>query len=124
MIPRYTRPEMAAIWSDQNKYKIWYLIEAHATEKLAELGVVPQSAVEAVWKAKDVEFDVDRINEIEAEVKHDVIAFLTHLAEHVGEVDSPMLLLTSVALIGAPSPASVAPATLRTFASAPNLRSK
>ncbi|RKR00053.1 adenylosuccinate lyase [Maricaulis maris] len=85
MIPRYTRPEMAAIWSDQNKYKIWYLIEAHATEKLAELGVVPQSAVEAVWKAKDVEFDVDRINEIEAEVKHDVIAFLTHLAEHVGE---------------------------------------
>ena len=85
MIPRYTRPEMAAIWSDQNKYKIWYLIEAHATEKLADLGVVPQSAVEAVWKARDVEFDVDRINEIEAEVKHDVIAFLTHLAEHVGE---------------------------------------
>jgi len=85
MIPRYTRPEMAAIWADQNKYRIWYLIEAHATEKLAELGVVPQSAVEAVWKAKDVEFDVDRINEIEAEVKHDVIAFLTHLAEHVGE---------------------------------------
>ena len=85
MIPRYTRPEMAAIWSDQNKYKIWYLIEAHATEKLAELGVVPQSAVNAVWKARDVEFDVDRINEIEAEVKHDVIAFLTHLAEHVGE---------------------------------------
>ena len=85
MIPRYTRPQMAAIWADQNKYKIWYLIEAHATEKLAELGVVPQSAVEAVWKAKDVEFDVDRINEIEAEVKHDVIAFLTHLAEHVGE---------------------------------------
>ncbi|WP_138511478.1 adenylosuccinate lyase [Maricaulis alexandrii] len=85
MIPRYTRPEMAAIWSDQNKYKIWYLIEAHATEKLAELGVVPQSAVEAVWKAKDVEFDVARIDEIEREVKHDVIAFLTHLAEHVGE---------------------------------------
>ncbi|WP_417491355.1 adenylosuccinate lyase [Maricaulis sp.] len=85
MIPRYTRPQMAAIWSDQNKYKIWYLIEAHATEKLAELGVVPQSAVAAVWSAKDVEFDVDRINEIEAEVKHDVIAFLTHLGEHVGE---------------------------------------
>jgi adenylosuccinate lyase len=76
---------MAAIWSDQNKYQIWYLIEAHATEKLAELGVVPQSAVEAVWKAKDVTFSVERINEIEAEVKHDVIAFLTHLAEHVGE---------------------------------------
>jgi adenylosuccinate lyase len=85
MIPRYTRPQMAEIWSDQNKYQIWYLIEAHATEKLAELGVVPQSAVEAVWKAKDVTFSVERINEIEAEVKHDVIAFLTHLAEHVGE---------------------------------------
>ena len=85
MIPRYTRPQMAAIWSDQNKYQIWYLIEAHATEKLAELGVVPQSAAEAVWKAKDVTFSVERINEIEAEVKHDVIAFLTHLGEHVGE---------------------------------------
>lgn len=85
MIPRYTRPEMAAIWADANKYRIWYLIEAYATEKLAELGVVPQSAVEAVWKAKDVEFDVARIDAIEAEVKHDVIAFLTHLAEHVGE---------------------------------------
>jgi len=85
MIPRYTRPQMATIWSDANKYKIWYLIEAHATEKLADLGVVPQTAVEAVCKAKDVDFDIDRINEIEAEVKHDVIAFLTHLAEHVGE---------------------------------------
>ena len=85
MIPRYTRPQMEAIWSPQNKYRIWFLIEAHATDKLAELGVVPQSAAEAVWKAKDVEFDVARIDEIEREVKHDVIAFLTHLAEHVGD---------------------------------------
>ena len=84
MIPRYTRPEMTAIWSDANKYRIWYLIEAHATEKLAELGVVPASAAESVWKAKDVEFSVARIDEIEAEVKHDVIAFLTHLAEFIG----------------------------------------
>ena len=84
MIPRYTRPEMAAIWSDANKYRIWYLIEAHATEKLAELGVVPACAAESVWKAKDVEFSVARIDEIEAEVKHDVIAFLTHLAEFIG----------------------------------------
>ena len=85
MIPRYTRPQMEAIWSPQNKYRIWFLIEAHATDKLAELGVVPQSAAEAVWQAKDVEFDVARIDEIEREVKHDVIAFLTHLAEHVGD---------------------------------------
>ncbi|WP_019959586.1 adenylosuccinate lyase [Woodsholea maritima] len=85
MIPRYTRPEMEAIWSPQAKYRIWFEIEAHATDKLAELGVVPLSAAKAVWTAKDVEFDVARIDEIEAEVKHDVIAFLTHLAEHVGE---------------------------------------
>ncbi|GGE30872.1 adenylosuccinate lyase [Marinicauda pacifica] len=85
MIPRYTRPEMEAIWSPENKYRIWFLIEAHATDKLAELGVVPQSAAEAVWTAKDVEFDIARIDEIEREVKHDVIAFLTHLGEHVGE---------------------------------------
>jgi len=85
MIPRYTRPEMAAIWSPENKYRIWFEIEAHATDKLAELGVVPEAAAKAVWKAKDKTFDVDRIDEIEAEVKHDVIAFLTHLAELVGE---------------------------------------
>jgi len=85
MIPRYTRPEMAAIWSPENKYRIWFEIEAHATDKLAELGVVPTAAAQAVWKAKDKTFDVHRIDEIEAEVKHDVIAFLTHLAELVGE---------------------------------------
>jgi len=85
MIPRYTRPQMADIWSPQSKYRIWFEIEAYATDKLAELGVVPVDAAKAVWKAKDVEFDVERIDEIEREVKHDVIAFLTHLAEIVGE---------------------------------------
>jgi len=85
MIPRYTRPEMAAIWSSETRYRIWFEIEAHATDKLAELGVVPASAAKAVWKARDMEFDIARIDEIEREVKHDVIAFLTHLAELVGE---------------------------------------
>ncbi len=85
MIPRYTRPEMADIWSQQTKYRIWFEIEAHATDRLAELGVVPTEAAKAVWKAKDMTFDVDRIDEIEREVKHDVIAFLTHLAELVGD---------------------------------------
>lgn len=85
MIPRYTRPEMEAIWSPQTRYRIWFEIEAHATDKLAELGVVPASAAKAVWKARDMEFDVARIDEIEREVKHDVIAFLTHLSELVGE---------------------------------------
>ena len=85
MIPRYTRPEMEAIWSPQSRYRIWFEIEAHATDKLAELGVVPASAAKAVWKARDMEFDVARIDEIEREVKHDVIAFLTHLSELVGE---------------------------------------
>ncbi len=84
MIPRYSRPEMAAIWSPETKFRIWFEIEAHACDAQAELGVIPKSAAEAVWKARDVEFDVDRIDEIEREVKHDVIAFLTHLAEHVG----------------------------------------
>ncbi len=84
MIPRYSRPEMAAIWSPESKFRIWYEIEAHACDAQAKLGVIPESAAQAVWKAKDVEFDVDRIDEIEREVKHDVIAFLTHLAEHVG----------------------------------------
>lgn len=85
MIPRYTRPEMADIWSPETKYRIWFEIEAYATDKLAELGVVPESAAKAVWKAKDAEFDIARIDAIEAEVKHDVIAFLTHLGEIVGE---------------------------------------
>jgi len=85
MISRYTRPEMADIWSSQSKYRIWFEIEAHATDKLAELGVVPTEAARSVWKAKDKAFNIERIDEIEREVKHDVIAFLTHLAELVGE---------------------------------------
>jgi len=84
MIPRYSRPEMVAIWSAQTKFRIWYEIEAHACDAMADLGVIPRANAEAVWKAKDVEFDVARIDEIEAVTKHDVIAFLTHLAEHVG----------------------------------------
>ncbi len=84
MIPRYSRPEMTAIWSPETKFRIWFEIEAHACDAQAALGVIPKSAAEAVWKAGEVEFDVARIDEIEREVKHDVIAFLTHLAEHVG----------------------------------------
>src|ERR1700743_826054 len=85
MIPRYTRPEMAAIWEAQTRFKIWFEIEAHAADALAELGVIPKEAAKAVWtKARNVTFDVARIDEIERETKHDVIAFLTHLAEIVG----------------------------------------
>ena len=84
MIPRYSRPDMVAIWSPETKFRIWYEIEAHACDAQAELGVIPKENAEAVWKAKDVEFNVARIDEIEAVTKHDVIAFLTHLAEHVG----------------------------------------
>ena len=84
MIPRYSRPEMTAIWSPETKFRIWYEIEAYASDAQAELGVIPRENAEAVWKARDVEFDVARIDEIEAVTKHDVIAFLTHLAEHIG----------------------------------------
>src|SRR5579871_3703512 len=85
MIPRYTRPEMAAIWEPQTRFRIWFEIEAHAADALAELGVIPKEAAKTIWaKAKDVTFDVARIDEIERETKHDVIAFLTHLAEIVG----------------------------------------
>jgi adenylosuccinate lyase len=85
MIPRYSRPEMVAIWSPETRFRIWFEIEAHATTALAELGVVPKAAAEAVWeKGSKAVFDVERIDAIEREVKHDVIAFLTHLAEIVG----------------------------------------
>jgi adenylosuccinate lyase len=85
MIPRYTRPEMAAIWDAQTRFRIWFEIEAHAADALAEIGVIPKEAAQAIWaKGKDARFDVERIEEIEREVKHDVIAFLTHLAEIVG----------------------------------------
>ncbi|HKU65174.1 MAG TPA: adenylosuccinate lyase [Rhizomicrobium sp.] len=85
MIPRYARDKMVSIWSPESKFRIWFEIEAHATDALAELGVVPKEAAKKVWeKGKDAKFDVARIDEIEREVKHDVIAFLTHLSEIVG----------------------------------------
>ena len=85
MIPRYAREQMVAIWSPQTKFRIWFEIEAHATDALAELGVVPKEAAAKVWeKGRDAKFDVERIDAIEREVKHDVIAFLTHLSEIVG----------------------------------------
>ncbi|NCQ64499.1 MAG: adenylosuccinate lyase, partial [Alphaproteobacteria bacterium] len=87
MVPRYARPEMTALWEPEAKYRIWFEIEAHATQKLAELGVVPESAAKALWDWWDTnpEIDVDAIDAIEAVTKHDVIAFLTWVAEHVGE---------------------------------------
>ncbi|MEM7729076.1 MAG: adenylosuccinate lyase, partial [Pseudomonadota bacterium] len=86
MIPRYARPEMSAIWSQATKYRIWFEIEAHGCDALADLGVIPESAAKTIWeKGGAAEFDVARIDEIEREVKHDVIAFLTHLAEFIGE---------------------------------------
>jgi adenylosuccinate lyase len=82
MIPRYSRPVMTAIWEPENKFRIWFEIEAHACDAQAELGVIPREAAQAVWERGA--FEVDRIDEIERETKHDVIAFLTNLAEHVG----------------------------------------
>src|SRR5512146_328539 len=85
MIPRYARPEMTAIWSPETKFRIWFEIEVHAADAMAELGVIPKDAAKKIWdKGKAAKFDVARIDEIEAEVKHDVIAFLTHLTEIVG----------------------------------------
>ena len=84
MITRYSRPDIVKIWSPETKFRIWYEIEAHACDAMAEIGVIPEENAKAVWKVKDVEFDVARIDEIEAVTKHDVIAFLTHLAEIVG----------------------------------------
>ena len=84
MIPRYSRTKMVDIWSPSTKFRIWYEIEAHACDAMAKIGLIPKENAKAVWRAKDVEFDVARIVEIEAITKHDVIAFLTHLAEHVG----------------------------------------
>ncbi|MEK9646677.1 MAG: lyase family protein, partial [Alphaproteobacteria bacterium] len=82
-IPRYSRPRMAEIWEPQNKFRIWFEIEAHACDAQAELGVIPKEAAKAVWDRGA--FEIDRIDEIERETKHDVIAFLTNLAEHVGD---------------------------------------
>jgi adenylosuccinate lyase len=79
---------MVAIWSPESKFRIWYEIEAHACQAMADIGVIPQANADAVWRAKDVEFDIARIDEIEAVTKHDVIAFLTHLAEHIGSEEA------------------------------------
>ncbi len=85
MIPRYSRPEMVSLWSPETKYRIWFEIEAHACDALAELGVIPKEAAKTIWeKGGNAKFDVSRIDEIEAVTKHDVIAFLTHLAEFIG----------------------------------------
>ncbi len=85
MIPRYSRKDMAQIWAPETRYKIWFEIEAHAADRMAEMGTVPKEAAAAIWaKGKDATFDAARIDEIESVTKHDVIAFLTHLAEIVG----------------------------------------
>ena len=87
MIPRYSRPAMAALWEPANRFRIWFLIEAHACDALARLGVIPEAAASAVWERGDKPYTparIERIDEIEAETRHDVIAFLTELAEQVG----------------------------------------
>ncbi|RYB04190.1 adenylosuccinate lyase [Lichenibacterium ramalinae] len=85
MIPRYSRPAMVALWEPETRFRIWFEIEAHACDALAELGVIPKSAAETIWaKGRNATFDVARIDAIERETKHDVIAFLTHLGEIVG----------------------------------------
>ena len=92
MIPRYSRPEAAAIWTPQARFKIMFEVEAYAADAMAEIGVIPKLAAETIWeKGKDAIWDADRIDEIEREVKHDVVAFLTHLAEIVGPIDSETL---------------------------------
>ncbi len=84
-IPRYTRPQMAAVWSPETRFRIWFEIEAHAADAMAEIGIIPKDAAKTIWaKGKAAKFDAARIEEIEREVKHDVVAFLTHLAEIVG----------------------------------------
>ena len=85
MIPRYSRPEMTAIWSPETRFRIWFEIEAYACDALAEIGVIPKEAAKAIWeKGSKAKFNVERIDEIERVTKHDVIAFLTHLAEFIG----------------------------------------
>src|ERR1700730_10238072 len=85
MIPRYSRPEMSAIWEARTRFRIWFEIEAYACDVLAEIGVIPKQAAKAIWeKAGHVTFDAARIDEIEKGTHHDVVAFLTHLAEFIG----------------------------------------
>ena len=83
MVPRYSRPEMTAIWAAENKFRIWFEIEAYASDAQAALGVIPKEAAKAIWERGA--FQIERIDEIEKETKHDVIAFLTNLAENIGD---------------------------------------
>ncbi|MBL4854826.1 MAG: adenylosuccinate lyase [Robiginitomaculum sp.] len=86
MIPRYARPDMVAIWSQETKFRIWFEIEAHACTAMADLGVIPKASAKNIWdKGNAAKFSVEKIDEIEREVKHDVIAFLTHLATFIGD---------------------------------------
>ena len=82
MIPRYSRPQMTQIWEPETRFRIWFEIEAHACDAMAALGIVPKSAAREVWKRG--RFEVARIDEIERETRHDVIAFLTNLADQIG----------------------------------------
>jgi adenylosuccinate lyase len=85
MIPRYSRPEMSAVWSAETRFRIWFEIEAYVAEALAEIGMIPKAAAKAIWeKGANAKIDVTRIDEIEKVTRHDVIAFLTHLAELIG----------------------------------------
>src|ERR1700722_18235273 len=85
MITRYNRPQAAAIWSPETRFRIWFEIEAHAADAMAGLGMIPKEAARKIWdKGNAAKFDAARIDEIERETKHDIVAFLTHLAEIVG----------------------------------------
>src|ERR1044072_1061121 len=86
MVPRYARPEMSALWEPEARYRIWFEIEAHAADAMAELGIIPPEAAATIWFAdeKSPPFDVERIDAIEAETRHDGTAFLTHVAERTG----------------------------------------
>ncbi|HXZ01021.1 MAG TPA: adenylosuccinate lyase [Stellaceae bacterium] len=84
MIPRYSRPEMSVLWAPQNRLRIWFEIEAHACDALARAGIIPAEAAKAVWAKGQGPYDLDRIDAIERETQHDVLAFLTHLAERIG----------------------------------------
>ena len=85
MIPRYSRPEMTALWSPETRFRIWFEIEAHVCDALAEIGAIPKEAAKAIWeRGRRAKFNVARIDDIERATRHDVIAFLTHLAEFIG----------------------------------------
>ena len=84
MITRYSRPEMTQIWSQESKYAIWYEIEAHACDAMAELGIISKNDAKSIWKVKDHIFDLQKIDNIEKVTKHDVIAFLTYLSDLIG----------------------------------------